>query len=503
MKCVLAIDLGGTSLRAALMDGEGLPLASAVVPARWQGQAETDPSLWWSAMVQACGRLAEDHPSAFRSIEAVAVCGMTRTQVFFGHGGRVLRPAITWHSTQAKECAERSLAAVKDTGCPEAEHFNAFHPAARLLWLKECERSNFDAVTAVVDPKDFLVFKLTDAIVSDRVSQARLMGAAHKASGTSLFDVLGLDATVRPPLAGICEIVATVSPGMPPPFNQIAGRAVLCGSTDSWSGVAGLGAARAGYAYNISGTSEVFGVIADAEASAPGLVSVDWDHGLWQLGGPSQSGADAVSWLLGLLGNNDPDPNAIGTAVASLLDQPRNERPILFLPFLKGERTPYWDPDLRGAFFGVSRQHGPTDFLWAVFEGIAFLNKVVLERAESSMGQRVREVRFGGGAGHTLRWAQLKADILGRRVVTCEAREPGLLGAAIIAWTGIGKFGSFAEGQEKLVRVAHSFEPCAARFETYDRLRRLFEESHTAVASISHQMADFVVPSTAHEETKP
>ena len=126
---------------------------------------------------------------------------------------------------------------------------------------------------------------------------------------------------------------------------------------------------RQGYAYNISGTTEVFGAVGAEPVHAEGLMTVDWGGGHHQVGGPGQNGADTVAWLLPLLGRLGAEGMAgVGAAMEALLGAPREPQPALFLPYLQGERVPYWDPHLRGAFIGLNRRHGPGDLAWAVLE---------------------------------------------------------------------------------------------------------------------------------------
>src|SRR3546814_1120132 len=146
----------------------------------------------------------------------------------------------------------------------------------------------------------------------------------------------------------------------------------------------------------------------------------------------------------------------------ALLSAPRDPQAALFLPYLQGERVPYWDPGLRGAFVGLNRRHGPGDLAWAVLEGVAFLNRIVLERAEAALGGPVNEIRFGGGAASNPQWCQVKADICERAVVVGQADQPGVLGAAVAAWAGLGRYDSFAAAQNALVRVARSEEHTSA-----------------------------------------
>ena len=479
---VLACDLGGSSFRAALIDDRGTTLAEYAVPGPvlddHLDRSEVAAQAWWAQLLEAAGKLAEQAPELFAAVKGIAICGVTRTQVFLDRDGRELRPAMTWKDARSNAIAARVRETLTDH--PETSRINAFHPLARLAWLVENEPENARALACVLEPKDYLNFCLTSRQASDPVSLARLIACTENVEGRSGVDAIGLSPSVIPTILEPTEIVAPVRAGLPAPFDQLAGVPVLCGCNDTWAAVAGLGALRSGYAYNISGTTEVLGVLGPEQADAEGLISVDW-RGLWHLGGPSQNGADTAAWLAGLLGNNGP----VGETIERLLAGSRHPQPLIFLPYLQGERVPYWDPNLRGAFIGLGRRHGPTDLAYAVLEGVACQNRLVLERAEGALGTRVDEIRFGGGAAANPVWAQVKADICGRPIAIGTAREPGLIGAAIIAWTGLGRFASLEAAQDALVTIARRYEPDPARRPAYNSLYALYRQSEAALASIS------------------
>ncbi|MCZ8042967.1 MAG: FGGY-family carbohydrate kinase [Beijerinckiaceae bacterium] len=490
MSVVLACDLGGTSFRAALIDETGTTRAQAMILGPTaidrMGWSEIDATAWWRILVEAAGQLAQAEPDLFGQTEAIAICGVTRTQVFLGRDGRQLRPAMTWKDTRSEAAAGRLRERLGDH--PEAQRINAFHPLARLAWLREEEEACFRALACVLEPKDYLNARLTGRHAGDPVSMARLLASREVVGGVDPFAAIGLSAGLLPPMLEPCDPVGPVQPGLPAPLDRLAGLPVFCSSSDTWVAVAGLGALRPGYAYNISGTTEVLGAVGLEPVEAEGLLTVDW-RGLWQIGGPSQNGADTVSWLLSLLAREGAEPGSTGQRIDALLAGRRHPQPLIFLPYLQGERVPYWNPALRGAILGLGRQHGATDLAYAVLEGVAFLNRIVLERAEAALGAPVGEIRFGGGAAANPVWSQIKADICGRPVVVGASGEPGLLGAAIVAWTGLGRFASLAQAQEALVRPARRFTPEPSRRAAYDALFALYRRSEAALAPLSADLA--------------
>jgi xylulokinase len=482
--CALVCDLGGGGLRVALWGADGAMAADWRAP--FASGLEADPEDWFALFAAGVEALALADPAAFARCRAVSITAFTRSQVFLDAAGGSLRPAILWADTRAAEGLEALRAR-----CPpdhlELAALNAYHPLARLWWLKQSEPARAAALSAVMEPKDYLNFRLTGVLRRDPVSTARLQAAAAPGpDGRSLFDAAGLDPGLLPPAVPPTAIMGTVTPGLDGALGRLAGAPVMTMANDTWAGVVGLGALRAGFGYNISGTTEVFGLIHDAPCAADGLLTVDWGDGLTQIGGPSQTGADSLLWLRSLTSAANETPEA---ALARLLAAPRHPDPLIFLPHLQGQRVPYWDEGLRGAFLGLGRDHGPADLAWAVMEGVAFLNRIVLERAEGAIGAPVREIRIGGGGAVSPIWRQIKADVLNRPIAALVEAQQGLLGAAIVAWTGLGRFATLAAAQESLARPGARHQPDPAAVARYERLYRLYCEAETAVAPLSRRLA--------------
>ncbi len=453
---VLSVDLGATTLRVGLVDGGGTLLRHHSIPTPLSEDGnEADPAAWWAAFCAGIAALGD-----LATVRAVALTGMTRTQIVLGRDGP-LRPAITWRDARA--VVEDEL-----PDDPETPAVNPFHPVARLLWLRRHEPQTIAAAISVIDPKDELARRLTGHAGSDSVSAARLMASGSLLQRLGMPDLLP---RIIPPGA----VLAPVQQG------RLTGCPVVLAGHDSWACALGLGAMQHGRAYNISGTTEVLGVLAHHAAPAEGLISADWGHGLHQLGGPSASGGATIAWAMGVLAPHEP----VGPAMDRLLAAPRRLAPLLFLPHLAGERAPYWDADLRGAFLGLSAEHGAADLARAVAEGVGFLNRAVLERAEAALGLEVDEIRYGGGGAASVGWAQIKADITGRAVLVTEAAETGLLGAAIAGWRALG------HDTSHMVRISSRHRPDPARHARYTRLWTLWQEAGAALRPLSHALARF------------
>jgi xylulokinase len=482
MRAVLAVDLGSSNLRAALVDERGRLSHLQSIPAPpsdadSSGRSEIRADAWWDGFNTCVTALATSAGTQFDQVAAVAISGVTRTQILLGAEQRPLRPAITWADTRAIPLLPEFLALTPQDD-PETKHLNAFHPAARLAAIARSEPAILERTTCVLEPKDYINLRLTGRAITDHVSSARLRAAV------ALLPPLGVSPRIVPDAVPPTDMIGPITTGHAGPLARLAGRPVMAMGTDTWAAVIGLGALRNGFAYNLSGTTEVFGVLSRTAAQADGLLSVDFGSGLTQLGGPSQNGGDTLVWLTNLLGLPERD---IGAALDHLFAAPRHPQDLLFLPYLQGERVPHWDPSLRGAFIGLHRRHGPGDLARAALEGIAFVNRIVLERAESAIGHAVNEIRFGGGGSANAAWCQIKADICARPVTVVDTDEPGLTGAGLVAWAALDHATDLTAAQSALP-LRRTCQPRPDSLAAYDRLYALFRAAEAAIAPLSHAL---------------
>ena len=494
----LSFDLGSSALRGGALDEDGETRAEAeMLFARQAAGAaeEVDPGLWWRAFAAVTATLLDQVARRGDRAVGLAITGITRTQVFLDTAGQPVRPAITWADSRARRQAE-ALAVLREDRAdlpfwPQVGSLDGFHPLARILWLRDEEPVAFASLARVVEPKDYLAARLTGTPACDAISMARLLGQATGAARQRLFAACGLPGDLLPPPQAPGREIGRIQAGLPAPFDRLAGLPVFLASLDTWCAVLGLGALRPGLAYAISGTTEVFGVMATQAQDAEGLLTLRWldEAGcpaLYQIGGPSQVGIGSLLAVAAWLGLGESKPAAL---LARLEALPRAVSTPLFLPYLDGERVPHWNPDLRGALFGLSAEQRPDDLLRSLVEGVALGNRLALQRAIASGVEPPRALHIGGGAAGSDLWCQTKADILQLPVLRGAAREAGLLGAAMLVFTGLGRHASLAEAQTALAKPAATFKPDPARAETFDALYALFEKLQAANSEASAGLA--------------
>jgi len=453
---LLGVDVGAGSLRAALVRSHGRVVAAAAIPLAVRepraGWAELDPERWWAALCTAIARVLRAMPRG-GSVQGLCVCGLTRTQVLLDRRGRALGPAILFRDRRAAGVA-REMAGV-----------TAFDAAARLAWIARHQPARFGRVHAVVEPKDFMSYRLTGVLAADTVTQSRQRAAAPFAPREIVapWQQVGVVRAVAPPLA------------------RIAGVPVFAGALDTWASAVGAGAVQPGQAYDIAGTSEAVGLVTASRPQARELVTLDWTERSHQVGGPTQAGADCARWCHATFRVRGTLAEAIERAGRRA---PHCDRPI-FLPYLAGERAPVWSSEVRGAFHGVDRASAPDDFLWAVLEGVAMAVRDIVEHAQRASATAAAELRVAGGGARSNAWCRMKADIVGVPVLRANEAETGVIGAAIAAAVGLRLHASVSDAAAAMAPPGRRFEPRRANAALYDARAAKYREVKAAALALA------------------
>ena len=204
------------------------------------------------------------------------------------------------------------------------------------------------------------------------------------------------------------------------------------GSGDAGAATVGAGVQRAGEAYVYLGTSAWVALAFEIE-------SLRLPHQLYTLAHPVEGlgirigamlcGGDSAAWFSGLAGET---LEALERRLPAVDGAPPE---LVFLPYLKGERCPFLDTRVRGAFLGLDRSHGAGELYYAVLEGVALALRANLD----ALGGGGTDVRLIGGGALSPMWAQLLADVTGRHVlVTPIPTAATAFGAFKIAATHCG-----------------------------------------------------------------
>ncbi len=484
MALLLGVDVGTTSCKATVFDLDGRVAGSGAsggytVDLGPDGHAEQSAAAFWhaarEAIAAALAPLGRPPPVA-----AVGLCGAW-TNVF-ARDGQPLERAITWQDTRARAEAEWLTAKVgaarMDAWLGISLPISPGLPVARLLWLRQHRPELLDGRVCMAQAKDLVGWHLTGHWATDFVSGICLVDPRTRRIAPELVELLGLPASLLPPLHAPSDVIGAVSDVAAAATGLPAGIPVICGIVDSWASMFGTGLGVPGIACDVTGTSEIVGLAAAAPAAdARGLLSVPLRDGLSVVYGLTVAGGDSLAWCAEAFFEAE---GFVGFERAAA-GAPPGAGGMLFLPYLLGERSPVWDERVRAGFVQVDRGHGRPHFARAVIEGLGHCVRQILELAEAVGGTRTEVVRASGGGARSALVNQVKADILQRPVEVLEVTEAGTLGAAMLAGIGSGLLANLAEAAARMVRPAARFLPDPSRAALYDAAHARYRALYPAL----------------------
>jgi xylulokinase len=432
----LGIDVGTSAVKAILVDERQVAVAEADVPLQvsrphdlW---SEQDPEIWWEAVQSALDRLHAHAPSALTDIRGIGLSGQMHGAVLLDANDRPLRPAILWNDgrsfREAQELGERHPQLSRAMGVIPMPGFTA----PKLLWLARQEPETFRAVRKVILPKDYIRLKLTGEIVTDMSDAAGTwwLDEARRDWSDEALAATGLTRDHMPSLVEGSQPSGTLRADIAGRWGLRKDVVVAGGAGDAAAGAVGLGAIEDGSAFISLGTSGQLFVTTRDFSPAPEAVVHSFCHavpGRWFQMAAMLSAASCLSWGAGLLKRD------IGELLQETEAAYRKPSPVLFLPYLAGERTPHNDPYARGVFFGLSPQTQQTDLVQAILEGVAFSfadAKQCLQQA----GTPLNHAGMIGGGSRSVFWARIFANVLNVPMLRYQGSDKGpAFGAARLA----------------------------------------------------------------------
>lgn len=440
---LIAHDLGTSGNKASLHDETGRLLAEATVsyPTRYAADttSEQNPADWWDAVVNATRALLAQTRVEPGRIAGVCVSGQMMGLVCLDGTGSPVRPAMIWSDQRAVEQAAALDSLVPDAFGISGHRIAPTYTLPKLMWVRDNDPRAFEATRSVCVAKDYVNLKLTGRLVTDH-SDASSTDAYDLADGAWSKTLLGaadIDVALWPEIVDSTEVVGPLTAAAASELGLTTRTMVVAGGGDG--PIANVGAtciSPDAPGYVSLGTSAWYSRTLAEPRHDPQRRSFTFRHvvpGLFAPCATSQSGAGSLQWFAETLGR----PQEVGELLDGASDSVAADDDLYFLPYLIGERTPWWDADASGVFVGLRRHHGGADLMRAVMEGVGFNLGLCIESIE--LGNTPESITvIGGGAGNNT-WLQVLADAWGvrvvRRSVTSQANS---LGAAVTGLVGLG-----------------------------------------------------------------
>ena len=454
MKYLLALDQGTTSARTLIFDETGAIVSVAQLEIRQSypqpGWVEHDAMEIWETQATTITAALASAGLTAAEVAAIGVTNQRETTVLWNRRtGIPLAPAIVWQDRRvAAECEALRAAGheplvQRKTGLL----LDAYFSALKLRWLLDhvpgarAQAERGELAFGTID--SWLVWQLTGGRehLTDRSNASRtmLLNLHTGEWDDELLQLFSIPRSVLPRLvdsSGVCATATAVVPGVP-----IAGLA-----GDQQAALFGQACTRRGLIKCTYGTG-CFLLLHTGDQPMLSrhrlLSTVAWSIGgkmEYALEGSVFIGGAVVQYLrdgLGLI-RRAAEVEALAASV------PDNGG-VYFVPAFVGLGAPHWDPDARGAIFGLTRGSGAGHLARAALESIAYQVTDVVAAMQGDAGLALEGLRVDGGAAANNLLMQFQADLLGCPVSRPRVAECTAWGAAALAGLGVGLYRNVEE----------------------------------------------------------
>ncbi len=486
----LGIDIGTTTIKAALVDLNGAVIGSAsrayptsYVRPDW---VEQNPLDWWRVTQAVLAELRSS--AAFDRVAGIGVSSQAPSLVALDDDGVPVRPALIWMDRRAEpQCAE--LAAVYD----QAEYLrrfgnriDPFFVAPKIMWFRENEPDHFERTRWFVQINGYIVLRLTGEISLDdqHASLYALRAPGDDSWSEDALTVVGISASQLPPVSKAHEIVGAITAEIARLTGLPEGAPVVAGTVDSAASAIEVDALEPGSATEMTGTSTVLVLpSADPRAHQAFITMSSPQDGTWLTLAATVASGASLNWIRGVIA-----PAADYTAlVETVSTSAPGAGGVIFVPHMMGERSPIWDTASRGTFTGMSLATTPADLARAVLEGTSFsVRHNLMVAAEAGIAPQA--LHSTGAPSLSDIWCQIKADVTDLPITRMESSVGAPYGDALLAAVGTGhadSLSSFGGGADRIDRV---FTPDPELRSLYADLFDSYLELTRAVRSVHARM---------------
>lgn len=304
----------------------------------------------------------------------------------------------------------------------------------KINYLQEEKPDQYDKLFCFFSLKDFINLKLTGEFAIDRTfaGYTLIYDIKQGVWSPQLISMAGIDREILPGLIRPYERLGFIKKEISRDLGIPEKTPVAGGSSDGSVGILGAGGVKKDMAVSVMGTTDVTFAISDEcrlEKSMSLIVNPHVIPDLWLIGGPTGMFGGTVGWLIH---NVMDDKRDIGEMNQFIEKIPAGCEGLKFIPTLLGERTPFWNPEMRGTMVGIRPVHKAEHIGKAIMEANGFTLRRILELAGQS-GVSIDKVISIGGGSKSGPWLQIRSDITKLPVFAAETTEATTVGSAMLA----------------------------------------------------------------------
>jgi len=481
---LLGIDFGTGGCKVTLVDcaGNVVDSRSGEYPTSHPrpGWAEQNPADWHSVMCQVLGQLPRRG-----EVVAVALDSYTHGAALLDAKLQIIRPTIIWTDQRA----------VAEAAALKAEHGDLVFATAyqmpaptwtlpQMLWLRAQEPENYKRIKHILFVKDYVRYLLTGEMACDFIEAQGTLFWDMKAGRWSeeLCALADIPMSALPRIGKPTDLAGKISARAAAATGLPEGTPIFMGASDSAVEAYSAGAVEPGQCVLKLATAGNVNVM--TAAARPNPMTLTYSHvvpGLWYTVTATNAAAVCQRWYRDQVRGGSDDYAQMNAEAAKA---PAGSNGVMFHPYLMGERSPYWDSNLRGSFTGLSMSSGHGDLCRALLEGVAFSLRDC-HRTIEEMELKVSGYLLIGGGSRSELWSQIVCDVFNTPLqvpASCDAS----FGSALLAGVGAGVWSDELSAIRRCLKLDRELRPNPANAALYSKLFARYRKIHDALAATNN-----------------
>jgi xylulokinase len=465
-----------------------------------QGWFEHDAEkIWWNEFVEISNILLEKSGIAPNQIKSVGISGLGACTVPIDENGDPLRKAILYGiDTRAQseiEELERTFTREKIFQISGMK-LSSQSAGPKILWIKNHEPEVFHNARYFLTSQAFLVYRLTGKATLDIFTMADYtpMGDIRKNRWCKETTEYITPLYKLPKPTWSCKVAGTITRKASQQTGLAAGTPVIVGTTDVGAEAISAGASSSGDLMVMFGSSFFFVMLAPELLPSEKFWATAWlDPSAYTLQGGTSTSGSLTHWFRDNFAPLEVAAQQAGgapayAALAQLLkESPPGAKGLICLPYFEGERTPIYDPDAKGVFFGLTLNHSRADMYRSILEGIAFGIRHIIDTMQEEGVQPKRIIGVAGGTKNR-DWMQIVCDIANIQMVILEKDSSAAYGDAFMAGVGIGYYKKLADNATWMKNIT-SISPNPLNVAIYEPYYRIFRKIYDHSNDLMHDLS--------------
>ncbi len=486
-KFLLGIDIGTSACKVALFNLDGQVIAQSTKGYKLyqpkKNFIEQDANEWWQSVCAATKEIASNKNIDLNNIVGIGIDGQSWSTLPVDKDGNTLTNAMIWMDKRAsKECDDvRARGLEKEIFDVCGNLFDPTYTTPKILWIKNNMPEVFEKTFKFLQSNSFIAYKLTGNMTQD-LSQGYGLHCFDIRNGIwseKICNILGIPKEKLPNIYKCDDVIGQVSEKASLECGLPEGIPVVAGGLDAACGTLGAGVIFNGQTQEQGGQAAGMSICMDEPVAHEKLILSNHviPHS-WLLQGGTVGGG-SLKWFKEKLG--DYEEHLSKTTGENTFDLLVNEASkvnpgsegVIFLPYMAGERSPIWDKNAKGVFYGLDFGSTKGHMIRATLEGVAYsLNHNLLTAEEVNIN--ISELIAMGGAANSTLWTQIKSDITGKSIKVPSSDTATTLGAALLAGVGTGVYKDYTEAVEKTVRITKEYKPNMENHEVYKKYYQIY-----------------------------